>query len=59
MAREVKVVQPSNPTDEERHSMLRLALEEVGRIEDYDNLIELFILTILMKIKGFMVSLVL
>ncbi len=41
MAREVKVVQPSNPTDEERHSMLRLALEEVGRIEDYDNLIEL------------------
>ncbi len=41
MAREIKVVQPSNPTDEERHSMLRLALEEVGRIEDYDNLIEL------------------
>ncbi len=41
MAREVKVVQPSNPTDAERHNMLRLALEEVGRIEDYDNLIEL------------------
>ncbi len=41
MAREIKVVQPSNPTDEERHSMLRLALEEVGRIEDYYNLIEL------------------
>lgn len=41
MTREVKVVQPSNPTDEERHMMLRLALEEVGRIEDYDNLIEL------------------
>jgi len=41
LAREVKVVQPSNPTDEERHSMLRLALEEVGRTEDYYNLIEL------------------
>jgi len=41
LAREIKVVQPSNPTDEERHSMLRLALEEVGRIEDYYNLIEL------------------
>ncbi len=41
MAREIKVIQPSNPTDEERHSMLKLALEEVGRIEDYYNLIEL------------------
>jgi len=41
LAREIKVIQPSNPTDEERHSMLKLALEEVGRIEDYYNLIEL------------------
>ncbi|GAA0776778.1 FAD-dependent oxidoreductase [Clostridium subterminale] len=41
MVREVKVVQPSNPTDEERHMMLRLALAEANRIEDYDNLIEL------------------
>ncbi len=41
MIREVKVVQPSNPTDEERHMMLKLALTESNRIEDYDNLIEL------------------
>lgn len=41
MARELKVVQPSNPTDEERHMMLKLALAEANRIEDYDNLIEL------------------
>jgi monoamine oxidase len=41
LAREVKIVQPSNPTDEERHRMLRLALAEANRIEDYDNLIEL------------------
>lgn len=41
MAREVKFVQPINPTDEERHRMLKLALEEANHIEDYDNLIEL------------------
>ena len=41
MAREVKFVQPINPTDEERHRMLKLALEEANHIEDYDSLIEL------------------
>ena len=41
MATDVKYIQPSNPTDEERHKMLKMTLEEVNRIEDYENLIEL------------------
>ncbi|MEG1255803.1 NAD(P)/FAD-dependent oxidoreductase [Clostridium sp.] len=41
MAREVKYVQPINPTDEERHRMLRIALEEANHVEDYYNLLEL------------------
>lgn len=36
-----KYIQPDNPTDEERHEMLRLTLEEANRGEDFDNLIEL------------------
>ena len=34
-------MQPNNPTYEERDNMLKSALEEVGRIEDYDNIKEL------------------
>lgn len=34
-------IQPNNPTYEERDNMLKLALEEVGRIEDYNNIKEL------------------
>jgi len=41
LAREVKYVQPINPTDEERHRMLRIALEEANHVEDYYNLLEL------------------
>ncbi len=41
MATEAKYIQPSNPTDEERHKMLKMTLEEVNRIEDYENLVEL------------------
>ena len=41
MATDVKYIQPSNPTDEERHKMLKMTLEEANRIEDYENLVEL------------------
>jgi monoamine oxidase len=41
LATESKYIQPINPTDEERHKMLRIALEEVNRIEDFDNIVEL------------------
>lgn len=41
MATETKYVQPSNPTDEERHKMLKITLEEVNRTEDFENLLEL------------------
>ncbi|AWK49633.1 amine oxidase [Clostridium beijerinckii] len=41
MATDVKYIQPSNPTDEERHKMLKMTLEEANRIEDYENLLEL------------------
>ncbi len=34
-------VQPDNPTDEERYKMIRMTLEKVNRIEDFDNIIEL------------------
>lgn len=34
-------IQPDNPTDEERYKMLKMALEEANRIEDFDNLVEL------------------
>ncbi|GAE01704.1 amine oxidase, flavin-containing [Clostridium botulinum B str. Osaka05] len=34
-------IQPNNPTYEERDNMLKSALEEVGRIEDYNNIKEL------------------
>ena len=41
MATEIKYIQPINPTDEERHKMLKIVLEEANRIEDFDNLLEL------------------
>jgi len=41
LATDVKYIQPSNPTDEERHKMLKMTLEEANRIEDYENLVEL------------------
>jgi len=41
LATEIKYIQPINPTDEERHEMLRIALEEVNRIEDFNNIVEL------------------
>ncbi len=41
MTKEVKYIQPINPTDEERHEMLKITLEEANRIEDFDNIIEL------------------
>ncbi len=34
-------IQPNNPTYEERDDMLKSALEEAGRIEDYNNIKEL------------------
>ncbi|APQ99322.1 amine oxidase domain protein [Clostridium botulinum] len=34
-------IQPNNPTYEERDNMLKSALKEVGRIEDYNNIKEL------------------
>lgn len=37
----VNYIQPNNPTYEERKNMVRIALEEVGRLEDFDNLLEL------------------
>lgn len=36
-----KYIQPINPTNEERHKMLRIALEEANHLEDFDNLVEL------------------
>lgn len=41
MATQAKYIQPNNPTDEERHKMLKMVLEEAKRIEDYENLLEL------------------
>lgn len=41
MARETKFIQPDNPTDEERHRMLQITLEEANRLEDYENIVEL------------------
>lgn len=42
MVRQVnKYIQPINPTDEERYKMLQIALEEVNRLEDFYNIIEL------------------
>jgi monoamine oxidase len=41
LATEIKYIQPINPTDEERHKMLKIVLEEANRIEDFDNLVEL------------------
>ena len=41
MATDIKYIQPINPTDEERHKMLKITLEEANRIEDFDNLLEL------------------
>ena len=37
----LKYIQPINPTDEERHKMLKIALEEANHIEDFDNIVEL------------------
>ncbi|ADL50950.1 flavin monoamine oxidase family protein [Clostridium cellulovorans] len=36
-----KFKQPNNPTDEERHRMMKIALEEANHPEDYENLLEL------------------
>lgn len=36
-----KFIQPNNPTYEERNNMLKSVLEEVDRIEDYNNIREL------------------
>lgn len=41
MATDFQYTQPINPTDEERHEMLKIALEKAERIEDFDNLVEL------------------
>ena len=41
MAKEANFIQPDNPTDEERWKMLRMTLQEVNRIEDFDNIVEL------------------
>ena len=41
MATDIKYIQPINPTDEERHKMLMITLEEANRTEDFDNLVEL------------------
>jgi len=41
LAREIEFIQPDNPTDEERHTMLKITLEEVNRTEDFDNIVEL------------------
>lgn len=41
MPRETNFIQPDNPTDEERHEMLRMTLEEAHRIEDFNNIVEL------------------
>ncbi|WP_242854307.1 flavin monoamine oxidase family protein [Oxobacter pfennigii] len=37
--RQTAVTLPDNPTDEQRHEMLRNALIEEGRLEDYENII--------------------
>ena len=34
-------IQPINPTDEERYKMIQIALEEVNRLEDFYNIVEL------------------
>lgn len=34
-------IQPINPTDEERYKMLQITLQEVNRLEDFYNIIEL------------------
>lgn len=41
MAIRTRFIQPDNPTDEERHNMLKMTLEESNRVEDYKNIIEL------------------
>ncbi|OPJ64711.1 flavin-dependent L-tryptophan oxidase RebO precursor [Clostridium chromiireducens] len=39
--RQVNFIQPDNPTDEERHKMLLMTLEQSNRAEDFNNIIEL------------------
>lgn len=41
MSTDTKHIQPNNPTDEERHEMIRRALEEANHVEDFENIIEL------------------
>lgn len=41
MAEESKYIQPTNPTNEERHKMIKIALEEGNHPEDFENLVEL------------------
>lgn len=36
-----KYIQPNNPTDEERHKMLKIALEKENRIGDFNNIVRL------------------
>lgn len=40
MATDFQYTQPINPTDEERHKMLKIALEKAERIEDFDNIVK-------------------
>ncbi|HEY5524690.1 MAG TPA: amine oxidase, partial [Clostridium sp.] len=41
MAEVGKYIQPINPTEEERHKMIKIALEEGNHPEDFQNLVEL------------------
>jgi monoamine oxidase len=41
LATETDFIQPNNPTDEERYKMLKITLEKVRRMEDFDNIVEL------------------
>ncbi|SCX90667.1 flavin monoamine oxidase family protein [Alkaliphilus peptidifermentans] len=36
-----KMIQPNNPTTEERHQLVKLALEENNRLEDFFNIVQL------------------
>ncbi len=38
---DIEYIQPNNPTDEERHRMMMISLEQEKRTEDFDNLLNL------------------
>ena len=42
MATDFQYIQPINPTDDERYEMLKLSLKKANRLEDFDNIVELF-----------------